>query len=185
MTTTLLWSALWFSMLAFRLWLVERKLIDELQFRRRYLSRIINYYCWLALALQFQFKPLNWILVAAFPILVVTSIWDLRFYRRYHERTYWQKNRRWVLVERLTLHPPFLISGAFLIIMGPKTYVTDVGLQPIWLGIVLVLLPFLLLDERVIHRYNWPQAPIVLSLLAGAMVTMALAQTYLWGVPLI
>lgn len=176
--------AFWLGVLAFRLWLVERKLVDELQFRRRYLSRIINYYCWLALAFQLQLKPANWVVVAAFPILLVTSVWDFRFYRRYPGRTYWQKNRRWMLLERLTLHPPLLILGLYLILTNARQYVTDVGFQPIWAGILLLFLPFILLDERWTHRYNWPQAPIVTTLLISATAIMALTQVSLWGVPL-
>lgn len=90
-----------------------------------------------------------------------------------------------MLVERLTLHPPTLAIGLFMIIMGAGSYVTDTGFQPIWLGIALIVIPFVLLDERWVHHYNWPQAPIIVVLWVFATLFMAMAQVLVWGVPLL
>ncbi|MEM2143138.1 MAG: hypothetical protein QXQ81_07785 [Candidatus Thorarchaeota archaeon] len=170
--------------LAFRLWLVERKLVEELQFRRRYTSRFISYYTALATALALNCYVLNLVVMMSFPILLVTVGWDIRFYRRFSSRNYWHKNRTWLIVERLTLHPPVVILALLMIYLGAESYIRAPTLITIGLATLLLYVPFFLFDERWRSRYLWPQAIVVIALFTGSMLSMMIAQAFLWGVPL-
>ncbi|MGY5881001.1 MAG: hypothetical protein RTV31_12165, partial [Candidatus Thorarchaeota archaeon] len=79
--------------LLFRIWIVEVKLKEELLFRRRYFSRFFAYYTCLALVFGLSAYPLNIMVIIAFPILVVTSVWDVNFYRRFNTQEYWAKKK--------------------------------------------------------------------------------------------
>ena len=170
--------------LLFRVWIVEVKLVDELEFRRRYFSRFFSYYTALALAFGLLFWPFNVMVMVGFPILIVTSIWDVNFFRRFNSQTYWEKNRRWLLVERITLHPPLVVLAIYMIIAGARNFIEPPNLVLMALSIVVLYLPFFLLDVRVTKRYRWPQALIVIGLLVGSAVSLLLAEAILWGVPI-
>ncbi|MFW9975910.1 MAG: hypothetical protein ACFFDQ_11615 [Candidatus Thorarchaeota archaeon] len=170
--------------LIFRLWLVEIKLIDELQFRRRYFSRFFSYYTCLALGFGLDAYPLNIMVMVAFPILVVTSIWDINFYRRFKSQTYWTKNRNWVLIERTTMHPPVVILAIFMILDGARKYIQPPNLIIMVVSVVLLFIPFFLLDVRWTKRYKWPEAVIVIGLMFASGISLLLAEAILWGVPL-
>ncbi len=151
---TELMAVIGISFLLFRLWLVEVKLPDELQFRRRYLSRVINYYTALALAFSLSSVVLNLIVMISFPILLVTTSWDIKFYRRFRSRDYWKKNRRWVLLESLTLHPPVFGVGLAMILVGAEPLIRAPNLLFILAAAVLMYVPFFLFDARWTDRYN-------------------------------
>ncbi len=170
--------------LAFRVWLVERKLIDELQFRRRYLSRFVNYFACLSLIFGLSSWFLNLIVMIAFPVLIVTPGWDVTFFRRFRSREYWDKNREWMLLERLTMHPPVMLLGFALLIVRARPYIEAPNLLFILLAGFVLLLPFFLFDERWKSRYNWPQAPTVIGLMLSSTIAMMIAQAILWGVQL-
>lgn len=169
--------------LLFRLWLVEHKLVGELQFRRRYLSRFMNYYAGIALAFGLTIQTLNIIVLISFPILVVTVGWDINFYRFFQTRDYWKKNRRWILVERLTLHPPVFLLGLAMILIDAQFYFRTPSLHYIVLSAILLYIPFFIFDARWRTRYNWPQALIVIMLVGLSSLSLAVAQFLLWGVP--
>ncbi|MHA1819797.1 MAG: hypothetical protein ACTSU2_12385 [Promethearchaeota archaeon] len=98
--------------LIFRIWLTEVKLRKELDFRRYYLSRIVNICLFIAMIYNFESMTFNMILVTSTPILMVASIfWDTRFYKRLPKVEQWQEKKNWLLLERVTLHPPILILG--------------------------------------------------------------------------
>ncbi len=172
------------SFLVFRIWLVEIKLVDELQFRRRYFSRFFGYYGCLALVFGLGFYPFNIMVMIAFPILLVTSIWDVNFYRRFSTQAYWTKNRRWVLVERLTLHPPIVIIALFMIFNDARNYIQPPNLVIMVVSVLILFIPFFLLDERWTRHYKWPEALIVIGLIVSSGISLLLAEILLWGVPL-
>ena len=170
--------------LPFRIWLDEFKLKDELLFRRRYFSRFFSYYLGIALLLGFSAYPFNIMVMVAFPILVVTSIWDINFYRRFSSQTYWTKNKRWMLIERMTMHPPVVLVAIFMIFNGARNYIEPPNLL-LMAGIIVVLyLPFFLFDERWTKRYKWPEAVIIVGLFLASGLSLILAEAILWGVPI-
>jgi len=169
--------------LLFRIWIVEIKLVDELQFRRRYFSRFFTYYTALALVCGFLFMPFNLMVIIAFPILVVTSIWDINFYRRFNSQTYWEKNRRWLILERLTLHPPVVLVAIYMIITDARNYIEPPNLIILALSVVILFIPFFLVDVRWSKRYKWPEALIVIGLMLASGISLLLAELILWGVP--
>lgn len=170
--------------LLFRLWLVEIKLIDELEFRRRYFSRFFAYYTCLALAFGLTFFAFNVMVMIAFPILIVTSMWDINFYRRFNSQTYWKKNRRWLLIERLTLHPPVVLVALFMIFNDARNYIMPPNLLLMAMTSILLFAPFFLFDLRWTERYKWPQALIVIGLMLASGLSLILSEAILWGVPI-
>jgi len=177
-------TILGFALLIFRIWVVEIKLKEELQFRRRYFSRFFAYYACLTLIFELQFYPLNIIMMVAFPILVVTSVWDVNFYRRFNTQEYWKKNRKWAIIERLTLHPPVVIIAIYMILTGARNYIEPPNLVILVFVVVILFSPFFILDERWTKRYRWPQALIVIGLVVTSGVSLLLAEAVLWGVPI-
>jgi hypothetical protein len=172
------------TLLLFRVWLVEIKLQEELQFRRRYFSRFFAYYTCLALAFGLSLYPLNIIVMVAFPILLVTSIWDINFYRRFNSQAYWTKNRGWLLIERATMHPPVVLVAVFMILDGARNYIEPPNLLLMVLSVVLLFIPFFLFDERWRKRYKWPEAVLVIALMLASGISLLLAVAFLWGVPI-
>ncbi len=159
-------SILGWIMLIFRIWLAEFKLKDELQFRRHYLSRFVNLYMWIALILNLESYTFNLIVITCFPVMIVTSFWDIKFYTNFKKRDYWEKNKMWLLVERLTLHPPMLILGLFFYISGILPYFNySRGVWPVIIAISFVYLAFFLLDKRWTEKYNYPQSKIMISMM--------------------
>lgn len=173
-----------FAFLLFRIWIVEAKLVDELEFRRRYFSRFFSYYTALALSFGLLFWPFNVMVMVGFPILIVTSIWDVNFFRRFKSQSYWEKNRRWLLVERLTLHPPLVLVAIYMIVAGARNFIEPPNLILMALAVIILFVPFFLLDVRWTRRYRWPQALIVIGLVIGSSVSLLLAEAILWGVPM-
>ena len=170
--------------LLFRIWLDEIKLVDELQFRRRYFSRVFSYYTCLALVFGLLAYPFNIMVMVAFPILIVTSIWDINFFRRFNSQTYWKKNRRWLLIERLTMHPPVVIVALFMMFNGAKNYIQPPNLAIMALIITILFTPFFIFDKRWTKRYKWPEALIVIGLIISSSLSLMIAEALLWGVPL-
>jgi hypothetical protein len=122
--------------------------------------------------------------MVAFPILVVTSIWDINFYRRFKFQTYWVKNKQWVFIERLTMHPPVVIVAIFMILDGARKYIQPPNLIVMIVMVILLFVPFFLLDERWTKRYKWPEALIVIGLMIASGISLLLAEAIIWGVPI-
>jgi len=173
-----------FIFLIFRIWIVEFKLVEELQFRRRYFSRFFSYYTCLALVFGLGFWPFNVMLMVAFPILVVTSIWDINFMRRFTSQEYWANNRKWGLVERITLHPPVVVVAIYMILMDARNYIQAPNLILMTLIVIGLFIPFFLLDTRWTKRYKWPEAMIVIGLIIASGVSLLVAEAILWEVPI-
>jgi len=172
------------ALLTFRIWLVEIKLKEELQFRRRYFSRFFTYYTCLALAFNLMAIPLNIIVMVAFPILIVTSVWDVNFYRRLRSQVYWLAKKHWAILERITLHPPVVILAIYMIITNARNYLQAPNLMVLIISILILLTPFFLLDERWTKRYKWPEALIVIGLVIMSGASLLIAEAVLWGVPI-
>ncbi|MFW9837982.1 MAG: hypothetical protein ACFFE7_10705 [Candidatus Thorarchaeota archaeon] len=170
--------------LLFRVWIVEFKLVEELQFRRRYFSRFFSYYTCLALAFGLGFWPFNVMVIVAFPILVVTSIWDINFMRRFMSQDYWATNRKWGFVERVTLHPPVVAVSIYMILMDARNYIQPPNLILMAVMIIGLLLPFFLVDVRWTKRYKWPEAILIVGLFVASGVSLIVAEALLWGVPI-
>lgn len=142
--------------ISFRIWLVLFKIKDELQFRRFYVSRLVNFCFCIMLIFNFQSSIFNVIVAICFPAMIFTSLWDVNFYKTFKSRDYWEKNKYWVLIERLTMHPPILIGGLSLYLLGLQNFVPPNNLIPFFLGILIVYPSSFLLDIRLRKRYNWP-----------------------------
>ncbi len=143
--------------LIFRIWITEFKLREELQFRRHYLSRFLNYYYGVALLWGFTANLFNFILIADWlPMIIAFIGWDMPFFIKFKRRTYWEneKNRVWLLIERATLHPPMIGTIIWMIFNGLHSYV-DASHLVIYtlIGSVFVFLPWFLLDHRWTKNY--------------------------------
>jgi hypothetical protein len=159
--------------LIFRIWLAEFKLVDELSFRRHYLSRIVDLHFALAWILNFSNFIFNFIVITCFPVMIVTSLWDSKFFVKFKKRSYWKKNHGWLMLERLTLHPPMLICGLYMYITGLTQYFNaSYGIFPLLVAVSLVYIPFFLWDERWKARYNWPQGLVMLFLMICATIAL-------------
>ncbi|MBY9003376.1 MAG: hypothetical protein KGD73_05345 [Candidatus Lokiarchaeota archaeon] len=143
-------------LLIFRFWLSTFKLKDELQFRRFYVSRLVNYFFCLSIIFNFKNPVFNVILAVCFPAMIFTSTWDVNFYRHFKGRPYWKKNKGWLLVERITMHPPILVGGLFIYITGIWNYVPPRNLLVFAIGILVVYPSSYFLDIRLRKRYEWP-----------------------------
>jgi hypothetical protein len=173
-----------FTLLIFRIWLVEIKLKEELQFRRRYFSRFFAYYACLALAFELTAIPFNIIVMVAFPILIVTSVWDINFYRRLNTQPYWLARKRWAILERLTLHPPVAILAIYMIVTDARNYIQPPNLIVFVISVIILFTPFFLVDERWTKRYKWPEALVVIGLVILSGLSLLIAEAVLWGVPI-
>jgi len=171
-------------LLIFRIWIVEIKLVKELEFRRRYFSRFFSYYSCVALAFDLGWWPFNVIVMVAFPILVVTSIWDINYIRRFKSQDHWANSWKWGFAERLTLHPPVVLVAIYMILMGARNYIEPPNLILMVMVVIVLFLPFFLIDVRWTKRYKWPEALIVIGLMVGSGVSLLLAEAILWGVPI-
>jgi hypothetical protein len=123
-------------------------------------------------------------MVVAFPILLITSIWDVNFYRRFNTQEYWKKNRLWAILERMTLHPPVVIIALYMILTGARNYIEAPNAVIFLLIVFFMVSPFFIFDERVRKRYQWPQAMIVTGLIVLSGIALVIAEVILWGVPI-
>ncbi|MHA1474911.1 MAG: hypothetical protein ACTSRX_07985 [Promethearchaeota archaeon] len=136
--------------LIFRIWLTEFKLKDELQFRRHYLSRFLNYYYCFALISSFTWDLFNFILISeTIPLIIALIGWDIPFFIKFKKQNYWKKNKVWLIIERATLHPPMIGTVIWMFFSGLKTFVDSSNLIIILIiTLILGLLPYFLLDRR-------------------------------------
>lgn len=177
-------NILGFSMLIFRIWVAEVKLKEELQFRRRYFSRFFAYYTCLALTFGLLVLPFNLMVIIAFPILIVTSVWDINFYRKFNTQPYWAEKKGWAILERLTLHPPVVVLAIYMILTDARNYIQPPNLVILVISALVLFSPFFLVDERWTKRYKWPEAMIVIGLMIASGVSLLIAEAILWGVPI-
>jgi hypothetical protein len=122
--------------------------------------------------------------MVAFPILVVTSIWDINFMKRIMSQDHWKTNRNWGILERSTMHPPVVVVAIYMILMDARNYIQTPNLILMVVVVISLFLPFFLLDVRWTRRYKWPQALIVIGLIIASGVSLLVAEFILWGVPI-
>ena len=173
-----------FIFLISRIWLVEVKLKEELQFRRRYFSRFFSYYAWLALTFSLMAFPFNLMIMLAFPILVVTSVWDINFYQKLNSQSYWAENKKWAILERLTMHPPVVIIAIYMILTDARNYILAPNVVIMIITALILFSPFFIVDERWTKRYKWPEALVVIGLMIVSGASLIIAEVILWGIPI-
>lgn len=162
----------------FRIWLVQFKLKDELEFRKDYVSRYMSVYFFIAMALQFQNELFNLIVATALPLMLVSFIgWDTLFFYKFKKRTYWEKNHGWLIVERLTMHPPMLIVALYWWIAGLENVLLIQGsYATIIAAVILVFAPMLLFDKRMTEKYI---APTGMNIFVSAILCLVGMVIYL------
>lgn len=167
--------------LVFRLWLTEVKLFDDLGFKRRYISRIVNLYFWIAVIFSFKNIIFNIIVFASAPILVVTMIWDGAFYLQCMRRRESMNNLTWQVAERITLHIPVVMGGVYMVMNGAHNFVNaGSGYAPVLGALLLVIPPYVVLDERWKSSYNWPHGIVILLLI---VVTISATALFMYNTP--
>lgn len=142
----------------FRMWLAEIKLKDELEFRKRYLSRYLSYYAGLVVVFNFENVIFNFITIAASPVVLVSIIgWDSLFFVKFNKRTYWEKNKGWLLVERATMHIPMIIIAIYLLVVHGLPSLTWIeAIRIVVYAFAILYLWFFVVDKRWYERYIWP-----------------------------
>ncbi|MBD3353823.1 MAG: hypothetical protein GF364_20240 [Candidatus Lokiarchaeota archaeon] len=159
--------------LVFRVWLTQDKLREELQFRRLYLSRVVNFHTFMAMTLSFENHIFNQIVMTCWPVMILTSVWDYNFFKNFKKRPYWRKNKGWLLVERLTLHIPILVIGGVMYLQGfEKWFPRNLSFFPAIVGMFLVFIPFFLMDERWTKGYNYPQPLIMIVIMISSTIVL-------------
>ncbi len=143
------------SFLIFRIWLTEFKLRAELEFRRHYLSRFLNYYYCIALISSFTWDIFNFILISETIALIIAFIgWDIPFFIKFNKQDHWQKNKTWLIIERATLHPPMIGTVIWMLFSGLRSFVDSSNLILIVIiTLILGLLPYFLFDQRWTKKY--------------------------------
>ena len=160
-------------MVAFRVWLTQVKLVDELTFRRLYLSRVVNFHTFMAMAFGFENIVFNAIVVSCWPVMILTTVWDYNFFANFKKRTYWKKNHGWLILERLTLHPPILIIGTWMYLQGLAVWFPrELSFFPAIVGMIFVYVPFFLMDKRWTEGYNWPQPLVMIVFMIGSTIVI-------------
>ena len=133
-----------------RIWLVQWKLADELEFRRHYVSRILSYYLFIAMMVEFESDIFNLAIMIPFPVVFVSLLgWDTLFFKKFKSRDYWEKNHFWLIVERLTLHLPIIAVQLWMLIEGPLNFVDKHNIIWEFIAVILLLYPtWFLWDKR-------------------------------------
>ncbi|MHA1727633.1 MAG: hypothetical protein ACTSWY_02745 [Promethearchaeota archaeon] len=150
--------------LVFRLWLCEVYLKEELSFKKNYLSRTISYLVLIGWIYGLQNMTFNLLWASVTPVLWVGFfLWDMRFYRQILAKNNkelhpeWQEKKAWLLIERITLHPPIIILGLIPFFSGDlkgfilgNVALNDLGAQIMAVIYVNILIyaAFILLDKR-------------------------------------
>ncbi|MHA1896811.1 MAG: hypothetical protein ACTSU2_05370, partial [Promethearchaeota archaeon] len=157
--------------LLFRIWLAEFKLKEELEFRKRYVSRILTYYFGLGMICEFKNVVFNLILASSLFMMIISFVgWDILFFIKFPKRTYWKKNKGWIIIERLTMHPPLITVGILMYMNNIQNYVGySVDVWAVISAFTLVFLPFLTIDKRWTEKYIKPTG---MNILIGSLISM-------------
>ncbi len=178
----------------FRIWICEAKLRETFDYKRHYFSRVLNIFLCMAMINDFQYFVFNITLVTCVPTLVLALlIWDVNFYKRLRKNWATWDNKGWLILERLTLHPPILIIGLmpyFSQIFGMELTMgslTFTGLREFMLGNVastdiytqIISTIFALImnysavfffDKRYYDKKGWPTAKYMLEFITVSSI---------------
>lgn len=160
-----------FAYLILRIYLVEFKVKSVLGGQIRFLSRFLAYYTAIAICFNFKHMLFNFIVVGSLPMIsIVFFTHDLKFFFELHkEINPKEKSKMYytLLLERLTLHIPLIISGLIMYFSGVTNYIgLSFGIIPILLGTLMILGPLVLFDPRVLKKEDWPVGPIMVGSVA-------------------
>lgn len=170
-------------LLIFRIWIVI-KLKDILAHRRCYISRITNYFYFLAMILSFENDIFNLIIVSALPIIIIgVFVNDIPAYINFN-KDYANENRKTrflIILEGITLHPPIIISGILIYVLDLKIVFSSLIPMSLNSGIIfasvylLGFLPLLLFDIR------WKERkPVAKWMLFGGTASFLWVMLYVW-----
>lgn len=160
--------------LLFRLILLEGILPTHLKFERRFLSRLLAYYTFLAMTFNFQSTILNLIVACSFPMMILMIfVYDIPFFIRIQKNLpvlpdhscqeltiqHLTSGEKWaVYLERITLHSPMVVLGLLWYLQGLKSHVfPHLQLWQFIVAMFLVFIPFLTLDQRITKKKDWPE----------------------------
>jgi hypothetical protein len=161
--------------LVFRIWLPFYKVKDELEFRQMYISRFTNLFAACMLIAGGEAVFLNCLLFASFPaIAILTLIYDIPFYTKFSKRSYWKKNKYWVLLERITLHPPVLAVQIWMVVKGIFNFISPGDYISFIICTLLMIITTLLFDPRIIKRYHWPRGLHLILVIIGSCVFISI-----------
>ncbi len=153
----------------FRLWLCEFKLKKDLGGKRGHTSRFINYYFLLAMFLDFGNNLLTLITIITAPAMVMAFIFfDIPFYVQ--DCRHPIENKGWLIVERITLHPPVFLYTVYFYAIQTRLFYFDLFTIPNFvIAMILVLVPLFLFDPRVTKKEDWPRG---LFMVLGSIVNI-------------
>ena len=166
--------------LIFRIWLVQVKLKEELIVDQWHLSRTLVYALCLALVLGFGDNLFTLIVAVALPTMIGAFLsYDITFlFSRFQKEEKWQKNKGWVLIERLTLHPPMIIGGFYAFSQHlPSLLASFPDYGMLMAGIILIYGEFFLLDPRWVIKQDYPEGR---TILIGAIAETFFINLYLF-----
>lgn len=164
----LLWPTIGTIFIGFRLWITHIYLKKDLQEERYFTSRIIVLYAAMAMILNFKVEFLNVIIATAYPMMIFCFFyWDIPFiYSIFMEKSVLPirtqistfMHKFWLILERITVHLPLVIMGTPWYYKGLKGIVFPyITMGNYITAIILVLIPFLLVDPRITAKKSWPE----------------------------
>lgn len=174
-------SIIGFVGLLFRLWLVEFEVNKELDYRKRYLSRFMNYYFFMGLMFENSLMVFNLITVTVLPFVIIAILsWDRKWFKRYHGYELSSRKKFWLVVERSTLHVPLLIGGIIPYFTGISTFILgDFSSFFDFYAIIsfivagfIIFVPYILFDIRWSKKHKWPTGKYMLMGMFVLMIIM-------------
>jgi hypothetical protein len=120
--------------------------------------------------LSFQNDIFNIMTITVLPMMVISLVgWDSLFFVKFKKRTYWKKNHKWLLIERLTLHPPIVATALWMVFSGIENFITTPPqIWPFISGAIIFYGVFFLLDERITKKYIPPTG---MNMLIGSLIS--------------
>jgi len=155
-----------------RIWLTDFRLSALLGNERRFNSRLLTLYGFVALIFDLQVEPLNLVIVGALPMMLIMLFrYDAPFFLKLVQRKplitahtpttelpFSPTTNFWLIMERLTLHLPIILIGLPWYRAGLKAVVfQDLQVSSFLITIGLIFVPFLLLDPRIRKKMDWPE----------------------------
>jgi hypothetical protein len=166
--------------LVFRIWLVQVKLKEELAVDQWHLSRTLVYALCLGMTVGFGDNVFTLIVAVALPTMIGAFLsYDITFlFSRFKFEEKWQINRKWVLIERLTLHPPMIIAGFYLFSLHlPSLLPSFPNYGMLFAGIILIYGEFFLLDPRWVIKQDYPEGR---TIIIGAIAETVFINLYIF-----